>query len=116
MGAEHYGPAQGYGFISRVEEATGSWPLDIIKVDLGDGVSYVPVFTNPDVAGEWTSRLDKSGPKTEIRAARTGDELASLLTDLKSIGVTHVAFDTLPGTAPDIIPIDRAIIGFSVHG
>ena len=101
-----YGPARGYGFLS----AGGNLKApSVVKVD-----SYVPMFTIPSVASDWIAAVNGDA---EIAACRTNDELTSLLADLRSIGVKHVAFDPRPDDAnPDVVSIESAILGFQLSG
>lgn len=105
-----FGPAKAFGFLIGVGSRFDA--VSVVKVDC-----FVPLFTDPPLADRWIDVLAVDGVFVELTATRSNDEMTSLLADIRSLGVTHVAVDPDPTSLTrELITIEDAIIGFGVAG
>jgi hypothetical protein len=117
---EKYPPARECGLIIPAGD-NELHPLGIVWIRFRDGRDggFVPIFTSSTVDEFHLAQLFiREGANADfnwvIAAAKSVDELTSLLTDLKDLGATHVSFNPRNRGNDDLIPIASAIIGIQL--
>jgi hypothetical protein len=112
-----FGPVKSFAILLRKNDAPGVAYEHVVldRTDDDPPTPYLPLFHDAAVAEAWVAAVAGRGIDAEPIALSTGDALSTLLAFCRGRGVAHVAVDPQPG-AVDLVPIERAIIGFELSG